>query len=239
MSEGERVVRGAKSPLETVLDFLRSSVGAKVIMALTGLVLWGFVIGHLIGNLQVFQGPEPLNAYGEMLHSLGHGAAIWVVRSVLLVVVASHIFFGLRLAGMNRAARGAVGYRVKKPLRTNPAALTMAVSGLVILGFIVFHLFHFTIGGITAMPPLDDKGRTDVFTMVFSAFKTPWVVVVYVVGQSVLLSHLMHGTVSLWQSLGLHHPVWTPALRMTGRALGVLIFVGNIGIPLAIFLFWK
>jgi succinate dehydrogenase / fumarate reductase cytochrome b subunit len=239
MSEGERVVRGAQSPVEVTLGFLRSSVGAKVIMALTGLVLWGFVIGHLVGNLQVFQGPEPLNAYGEMLHTLGHGAAIWIVRAVLLVVVVSHIFFGLRLARLNRAARGPVGYRMKKPMRTNAAALTMAASGILILAFIVFHLFHFTIGGITALPPLDDKNRTDVFTMVFTAFKTPWIVVVYVVGQSLLLSHLMHGTVSLWQSLGLHHPVWTPALKVIGRTLGILIFAGNIGIPLAIFLFWK
>jgi succinate dehydrogenase / fumarate reductase cytochrome b subunit len=239
MSEGERIVRGARSPLEVALDFLRSSVGAKVIMALSGLVLWGFVIGHLVGNLQVFQGAEPINAYGEMLHTLGHGAALWVVRAVLLVVVASHIFFGLRLASANRAARGAVGYRLKKPLRTNAAALTMAVSGVVILGFIVFHLFHFTIGGIVALPPPDNKGRVDIFNMVFQAFKTPWIVLVYVVGQTVLLSHLMHGTVSLWQSLGFFHPVWSKGLAIAGRGLAALIFAGNIGIPLAIFLFWK
>jgi len=162
-----------------------------------------------------------------------------VVRAALLAIVLSHIFFGLRLAAMNRAARGPVGYRTKQSLRTNTAAMTMAVSGIVILAFIVFHLFHFTIGGITELPPLDEKGRTDVFLMVFQAFKTPWIVVVYVVGQTLLLSHLTHGTVSLWQSLGLHHPVWTPALRVAGRALGVSIFAGNIGIPLAIFFFWK
>jgi succinate dehydrogenase / fumarate reductase cytochrome b subunit len=238
MSEGERVVRGAKSPVEVTLDFLGSSVGAKVVMALTGLLLWGFVIGHLVGNLQVFQGAEPLNAYGEMLHNLGHGAAIWVVRAVLLSALAAHIFFGLRLAARNRAARGPVGYRKKQPMRTNAAALTMAASGLLILGFIVFHLLHFTVGGISEIPH-EASGRIDVFKMVFTAFKTPWVVVVYVVGQSFLLSHLMHGTASLWQSIGLHHPVWTPALRTIGRTLGVLIFAGNIGIPLAIFLFWK
>jgi succinate dehydrogenase / fumarate reductase cytochrome b subunit len=237
MSEGERVVRGAKSPIEVTLDFLRSSVGAKVVMALTGLLLWGFVIGHLVGNLQVFQGREPLNAYGELLHSLGHGAALWVVRAVLLSALVAHIGFGLRLAAANRAARGPVGYRKKKAMRTNVAALTMAASGLLILGFIVFHLLHFTIGGIAEIPR-EASGRVDVFGMVVTAFKTPWVVAVYVIGQTFLLSHLLHGTASLWQSMGLQHPVWTPALATVGRALGALIFVGNIGIPLAIFLFW-
>ena len=147
MSEGERVVRGSKSPIEVLLLFANSSVGAKVIMGLTGLVLWGFVLGHMVGNLQVFQGREPLNAYGEFLKTLGHGAGLWAVRAVLLAVVGSHIVFGLKLARMNRLARGAE-YRMKKQRRTNLASLTMAVSGILILGFIVFHLLHFTTGSI-------------------------------------------------------------------------------------------
>ena len=238
MSEGERVVRGSKSPLEVLSLFVNSSVGAKVIMGLTGLVLWGFVLGHMVGNLQVFQGREPLNAYGEFLHTLGHGAGLWAVRAVLIAVVGSHIFFGLKLARMNRQARGSE-YRVKKQRSTNIASLTMAVSGLLILGFIVFHLLHFTVGAIQPeFYHLDDKGRHDVFDMVVKGFKTPWVVAIYVVGQVLLLSHLIHGTVSLWQSLGFHHGVWSPALKVIGRALAILIVGGNLAIPLAILLFW-
>ena len=239
MSEGEIVSRGAKSPIEVALLFVNSSVGAKVIMALTGLALWGFVLGHMLGNLQVFQGAEPLNAYAEMLHSLGHGAGLWAVRAVMLTVVVSHILFGLRLARFNRQARG-VQYRVKKQSRTNMASLTMAVSGLLILAFIVFHLAHFT-GGVV-QPEFyarDSQGRHDVFNMVVNGFKTPWIVAIYVVGQTLLLSHLVHGTVSLWQSLGIHHGVWTPALKVIGRGLAIFIVAGNIAMPLAIFLFWK
>ncbi len=239
MSDGDQVVRKVRSPVEVTLMFLKSTVGAKVVMGLTGLALWGFVLGHVLGNLQVFQGAEPLNAYAEFLHSLAHGAGIWVVRAVMLVIVVSHIFFGMRLARLNRTARG-VGYRVKKSRRTNITSMTMAISGLLILAFIVFHLLHFT-GGVIQPEfiQLDAKGRPDVFSMVVSGFKTPWIVVVYVVGQTLLLSHLVHGTVSLWQSLGIHHGVWTPALKVIGRGLAAFIVAGNIAIPLAIFFFWK
>ncbi|HEY1098009.1 MAG TPA: succinate dehydrogenase, partial [Myxococcota bacterium] len=174
MSDGDVVVRKAPSPFEVVSRFLMSSVGAKVVMGLTGLALWGFVLGHILGNLQIFQGAEPLNAYGAFLKDLAHGAGIWVIRAGLLAVVVAHIFFGIRLARMNRIARGAVGYRTRKNRRTNLASLTMAVSGLLILAFIVFHLLHFTAG--TIQPEFfhtDAKGRHDVFDMVVQGFKTP------------------------------------------------------------------
>jgi succinate dehydrogenase / fumarate reductase cytochrome b subunit len=242
MSDGDQVVRKVPSPIEVLTTFLKSSVGAKVVMGITGLVLWGFVLGHVLGNLQVFQGAEPLNAYGAFLHGLAHGAGIWAVRAVMITVVVAHIFFGIRLARLNRAARP-VGYRVQKSRRTNLASMTMAVSGLLILGFIVFHLLHFTVGSIQPefyhvdMRP-NANGRHDVFDMVVNGFKTPWIVAVYVVGQAVLLSHLIHGTVSLWQSLGLHHNVWTPAMKVIGRGLAVFIVGANIAIPVAIFFFW-
>jgi succinate dehydrogenase / fumarate reductase cytochrome b subunit len=239
MSDSERVVSSARSPVEVALMFVNSSVGAKVIMGLTGLALWGFVLGHVVGNLQVFQGREPLNDYGAFLHGLGHGAAIWVIRAGLLAVVGAHIFFGLKLARQNRMARGSE-YRMKKQRRTNLASLTMAVSGLVILAFIVFHILHFTVGVV--QPEFfqnDSKGRHDVFGMVVAGFKTPWITAIYVVGQTLLLSHLVHGTVSLWQSLGVHHLVWSPGLKVIGRALAIFVVAGNIAIPLAIFLFWK
>lgn len=239
MSDGDQIARKVRSPFEVTLLFLKSSVGAKVVMGLTGLALWAFVLGHIVGNLQIFQGAEPLNAYGEFLKSLAHGAGIWVIRAGLLAVVVSHIFFGIRLARMNRMARS-VGYRVMKSRRTNVASLTMAISGLLILGFVIFHLLHFTVGVI--QPDYfhaDAQGRHDIYDMVVKGFKTPWVVVVYVVGQIVLLSHLIHGTVSLWQSLGIHHKVWTPALKVIGRGLAAFIVAGNIAIPLAIFFFWK
>ncbi len=243
MSESDVVVRETKSPVEVVVDFLKSSVGAKVVMGLTGLGLWGFVIAHLLGNLQIFQGADAINSYAYGLQNLLHGAGVWIVRAGLLGITVVHIGFGLRLAAMNRAARP-VAYRVRKNRTTNLSSLTMATSGLLLLAFIVFHLLHFTTGNV--LPSLydvyetaDGVRRHDVFAMVVAAFQIPWVVAVYVIGQIILLSHLTHGTVSLWQSFGWHHPVWSPALKVIGRGLAVLIFAGNIGIPLAILLFWK
>ena len=236
MSDSDVVIKRTKSPVEVVGEFVGSSVGAKVIMAVTGLGLWGFVIAHMLGNLQVFQGPEPLNAYGHFLqHELLHGAGVWAMRAGLLTITALHIAFGLRLAAKNRAARP-VQYAKKKTMRTNPASLSMAVTGLVVLGFIVFHILHYTVGVVVPVDyALEDaKGRHDVFEMVWRGFHTPWIVAIYVIGQVVVLSHLTHGTVSLWQSLGWHHPVWTPVLRVVGRGLAVLIFAGNLGIVFAV-----
>src|SRR3990170_3910654 len=115
MSEGERVVRGALPAGRLVGDFVRSSVGAKVIMAATGVVLWGFVLGHLVGNLQIFQAPDAINSYAVFLHTFVHGAALWVVRAALLGCLLAHIAMGLRLTALNRAARP-IAYAKKKRL---------------------------------------------------------------------------------------------------------------------------
>ena len=243
MADGDQVVRGSRSALEVVGAFLRSSVGAKIVMALTGLGLWGFVLAHMLGNLQIFQGADAINSYGAFLQGSLHGAGVWILRAGLLAITVAHIFFGLRLASLNRAARP-VEYKNRKDMRTSPMARTMTWTGLLVLFFIVFHLLHFTTG--TIFPSLfdvhetvDGEQRHDVFQMVVAAFKIPWVVAVYVVGQGILLSHLTHGTASLWQSLGLSHRVWSPALSVIGRATAAVIFAGNVAIPLAILLFWK
>ncbi|MDP2343403.1 MAG: succinate dehydrogenase cytochrome b subunit [Deltaproteobacteria bacterium] len=243
MADGDQVVRKARSAIEVAGDFLRSSVGAKVVMGLTGIGLWGFVIAHMLGNLQVFQGPDAINSYGATLQGSLHGVGVWILRSGLLAITVAHIFFGLRLAALNRAARP-IEYKMRKDMRTTPMARTMTWTGLLILGFIVFHILHFTTG--TILPDLfnvhetvDGEQRHDVYKMVVAAFQIPWVVAVYVIGQGILLAHLTHGTANLWQSLGLSHLVWSPALKVIGRATAAVIFAGNIAIPLAILLFWK
>lgn len=239
MSEGERVVRGAMPASRVVGDFIKSSVGAKVLMALTGLVLWGFLVGHLVGNLQIFQAPDAINSYAVFLHSLGHGAALWVVRAALLGCFVLHVVMGLRLAALNRAARP-IAYAKKRRLRTNPAALWMAASGVLLLVFLIFHLNHFTTGIFdpASFALKDAQGRQDVYRMVWIAFKSPVLVAIYVAAQLFVLAHLMHGTASLWQSVGLNHPVWTPVLSGLGRSVAFLIFVGNIAIPLIILIAW-
>ncbi len=242
MADTEEGSRGALTASTLVLDFLRSSVGAKVIMAVTGFCLWGFVLIHMLGNLQLFQGAEAINAYGVFLRHIGHGAFIWVARGGLLLCFVVHIFFGIRLAALNRAARP-VAYAVKKRMRTTPAAMTMASSGLLVLTFLFFHLSHTTWGLVlpqffTETTLKDGTPAHDVFQMMWHAFKIPWVVIVYCAGQIVLLSHLYHGSASLWQSIGWHHPTWSPALSLLGRAVAAVIIVLNVSMPLYVFFFW-
>jgi succinate dehydrogenase / fumarate reductase, cytochrome b subunit len=241
MAEGERVIRGAPPATSVLLGFLRSSVGAKVIMALTGFGLWGFVIAHLVGNLQIFQGPEPINAYGVWLRDIGHGAFVWTLRAGLVALFALHIAMGVRLAALNRAARP-ISYRHRKNLRTNITATTMLSTGALLLVFVFFHLAHTTWGWVlpsffTSTTLEDGRPAHDIFSMMHRGFHEPWLVVVYLAGQIVLLSHLIHGTRSLWQSLGIHHLVWTPVLSIAGRSIAALIVILNISMP--IYLYWK
>jgi succinate dehydrogenase / fumarate reductase cytochrome b subunit len=201
MAEGERVVRGAMPASSVVRQFLLSSVGAKVIMALTGLGLWAFIIIHIIGNLQLFQGPEAINGYGVWLRSLGHGTFVWVARAGLALCFVVHIVFGIRLAAKNRGARP-IRYQKHRLMRSNVAATSMAVSGILILTFLVFHLAHTTWGLV--LPTLstettlkDGTPAHDIYTMMSQGFRQWWLVVIYIAGQVILLSHLFHGTASL------------------------------------------
>jgi succinate dehydrogenase / fumarate reductase cytochrome b subunit len=239
MAEGERVIRGAPPASSVIVDFLRSSVGAKVMMALTGLALWGFVIIHLVGNLQIFQGAEAINAYGVFLRAIGHGAFVWVARAGLLLAFVVHVAMGIRLAALNRAARP-IAYRTRKNLRTNVAATTMLSSGLLLLVFLVFHLSHTTWGLVlpdyfTTTTLKDGTEAHDIMSMMHKGFHQPWLVVIYLAGQIVLLAHLIHGTVSLWQSAGIYHPVWSPVLRIAGRAIAALIVILNISMPIYLY----
>src|SRR5687768_6413390 len=125
--------------------FLRSSLGLKIVMALTGVILFGFVIGHMVGNLQVYLGREAFNAYAESLRALGHGTLLWIARGGLLVAVVLHIWSAWRLTLLNRAARP-VGYREVERRESSYASRTMRWSGVILLLFIVYHLMHFTFG---------------------------------------------------------------------------------------------
>ncbi len=239
MAEGERVVRGGLPASTVVKTFLLSSVGAKVIMALTGIALWGFVIVHLIGNLQIFQGPEEINGYGVWLRSLGHGTLVWVARAGLALAFVVHIFFGIRLAVKNRSARP-IAYAHHKKLKTNVAASSMAVTGTLLLVYLVFHLAHTTWGLVlpdysTVTTLKDGTEAHDIYAMMSKGFQLPWLVVVYLMGQVILLSHLIHGTASLWQSIGFHHVVWTPVVSIAGRAIAAVIVVLNVAMPLYFF----
>ena len=206
-----------------------SSLGKKYVMGITGLALFGFVIGHMLGNLQIFLGPDKINAYGAFLKSMPK--LLWVARIGLLACVYLHIASAIALVKDNRRARP-VGYRVKQTQGATFASRTMVWSGLIVLSFIVYHLFDFTIK--PDFHGVDSEGRHDIFKMVVTGFKNPWSAGFYIVANTLLAIHLSHGLQSLFQSLGLSVGKFRQAYRNFALLVGLGIFLGNVSIPLAV-----
>ena len=205
----------------------RSTVGKKAIMAVTGVVLFGFVLGHMAGNLQFFLGPEVLNQYGHKLRELG--PLLWVVRLVLLGTVALHITAALQLWLMNRAARPE-RYAKLTATTSTYASRTMVYSGPVLLAFVIYHLMHLTIGN--AHP--DFNHDLNVYANVVRGFQQPLVALFYLVAMSLLCLHLYHGVWSMFQSLGLSHPKYTPKIKRFAAAVSLLLLAGFSSVPLAV-----
>ena len=219
--------------MNPISSYLSSSIGRKWIVALTGLGLFGFVVGHLIGNLQVFLGPEPLNRYALFLQSLGE--LLWVIRLGLLAMVVAHIVFTIKLRMENRAARP-VGYAVTNRRAATFPARMMTLSGLMVLCFIIFHLLHFTAQKIdpSFAHMTDAMGRHDVYRMMITGFKNPWASGFYIVAVGLLAMHLNHGIGSLFQTLGLNSAKLRPLWEKGGVAFSWLIFLGYASIPVAV-----
>jgi succinate dehydrogenase / fumarate reductase, cytochrome b subunit len=216
-----------------ISSFLTSSIGRKWIVALTGLALFGFVVGHLAGNLQVFLGPEPLNRYGAFLQGLGE--LLWVLRIGLIVMIGAHIFFTIKLRIENRAARPR-GYAVTKRQAATFPARMMTLSGLMVLCFIIFHLLHFTAQTIdpSFIELHDAKGRHDIYRMMILGFQNKAASGFYIVAVGLLAMHLNHGIGSLFQTLGLNSAKLRPLWEKGGVAFSWLIFLGYASIPVAV-----
>lgn len=214
-----------------------SSIGKKFLVAVTGLVLIGFVTGHLIGNLQIFLPPQKINGYAHMLESLG--SVLWLIRLFLLLCVAVHIWLAIQLTLENRAARPVV-YGVNHTIRATVASRAMAVSGLLVLAFVLFHLAHYTLrlshpewGEPTFRLP-DGTMVRDVHTMMVQGFSNRWVSLFYLLSVGLLSYHLSHGLASSVQTLGFKNEKWTAQLQHFAAAYCWLYFLGNAAIPLAI-----
>ena len=217
-------------------DFCHSSVGRKMIVAVTGVILILFVIGHLLGNLQIFLGPEWINAYSQHLRDLG--PLLWLIRVLLLTTVILHIYFTILLAIENRRARPEP-YIDRRYVKASWASRHMLVSVLVVLAFIVFHLLHFTARKFNPQFPLlqlDPLNRYDVYSMMVYGFRNVYVSSFYIVGLFLLTLHLTHGSSSFFQSLGLTNQRLTPRLAIGGRILAWLLFIGYTSIPVAVLL---
>jgi len=215
------------------MSMLKSSVGRKIIMGVTGLILILFITGHVLGNMSLFAGPDGINAYAEHLHSLG--PVLWLIRLVMLTIFVVHIWFGITLTLENKAARP-LGYNQKTNLRTGFASETMIVSGLVLLAFVIYHVLNFTTHSVlipTDVLGNDALGRFDVYTMVVSTFKQIKLnVALYIVGMIFLLLHVSHGFGSFFQSLGLNREATIPKFNAVGKLYALVVFLAYISIPL-------
>jgi succinate dehydrogenase cytochrome b subunit len=227
--------------------FFTTSVGMKATTAVTGALLTGFVIVHLIGNLKLFGGQDAINSYAQFLKDLG--PLLWIGRGALLTVFVLHIYLALTLAMRASAARP-VAYQHPATIQASTGSVTMPWTGLVILAFVLFHLAHFTFGWVKSTPAydpvtntivdtnylslVDAQGRHDVYSMVVAGFRNPIVSALYIVAMVFLYVHLSHGIGSVFQTLGLNTPRLQPFVSALSRVLALLLSAGNILIVLAV-----
>jgi len=221
------------TPAGALRRLWQSSLGKKYVMAITGFGLWIFVIIHMLGNLQIFLGPEKINSYAALLKATP--ALLWSARIGLLFIATLHVVAATQLVRVNRRARP-ISYKIKKPVASTLANRTMWISGLIIFAFILFHLAHFTFGWVAPEFLLmeDAAGRHDVYRMMITGFSNPVVSIFYIVSMGLLLSHLSHGVSSLFQSLGLRSKKTFGFFDKLAKISALALFIGNSLIPLAI-----
>jgi succinate dehydrogenase / fumarate reductase cytochrome b subunit len=209
--------------------FWDSANGKKAVMAVTGAMMFGFVLLHMAGNLQIFEGPDQFNKYAQLLRTLPE--ALWAARLALLAAVIAHTLAAVQLALRNRRARP-VAYSKKEAIASTYASRTMYWSGPIVLAFLIYHLLHFTFG-VTGVP---DFIEGDVYHNVVNGFQNPIIVAWYVLAMLLLCLHLHHGISSMFQTLGISHPHYTPWFKKAAALLAIVIFVGFISVPLSVVL---
>jgi succinate dehydrogenase / fumarate reductase cytochrome b subunit len=203
-----------------------STNGKKAVMAVSGFILFLFVLGHMLGNLQVFEGPAQFNRYAQLLRILPD--ALWAVRIFLALMVILHIVAAVQLALRKRAARP-IGYAKRKPIGSTYASRTMYWSGPIILAFVIYHLLDLTTGNLN---PSFIEG--DVYHNVVASFSNPIVSAWYIFAMVLLALHLRHGVWSMFNSLGLSRPRYTRMLRRAATFFAVIIFLGFISVPIGV-----
>ncbi len=197
-------------------------------MAVTGAVLFGFVVAHLIGNLQVYLGPEAMNDYGVFLREIFHGAGLWILRIALLAAAVLHVWAATSLTLESRKARD-IGYREQKWRESTYASRTMRWSGVIVLVFVVYHLMHFTFGN--AHPSFIEG---DVYHNFVAGFRSVPVSLFYIFAMILLGLHIRHGFWSMFQTLGVSHPRYMRMAHTAAWIFAALIVLGNISFPLAV-----
>ena len=227
--------------MKVITNIFGSSLGKKYMMAVTGFVLFGFVLAHMIGNLQIFLGPEAINRYGHLLQT--NVELLWPARIFLLAMIGLHIWSAIKLSAENKAARP-VAYANWNPTAASYASRTMLMSGLIIFAFIIYHLLHYTamvqsvnFTGQDFHTLTDPEGRHDIYTMMVMGFGKWQVSLFYIIGIALLCLHLSHGLSAMFSSIGWKNKAYSPFLENAARGVSVLIFVGYVSIPVAILVF--
>ncbi|MGH7893736.1 MAG: succinate dehydrogenase cytochrome b subunit [Candidatus Binatia bacterium] len=214
--------------MTTAPALLASTIGKKIVMAVTGVVLFGFVVLHMVGNLQLYLGPRVMNDYAVVLRESLHGGGLWIARAVLLAATLLHVWAAVSLTRADLAARP-IGYREWRARESTYASRTMRWSGAFLAAFVVYHLLDLTIGTLN---PGFEEGN--VYHNVVASFRVVPVAAFYVGAMGVLGMHLKHGTLSLLRTLGLSHPRYE---LLAGRVLTVVaavVVAANISFPIAV-----
>lgn len=213
----------------------RTSIGSKSIVAVTGILLFLFLIAHMSGNMLIWQGPDAINGYARWLRD--HTSLLWTARIGLLAIAVIHVTFTILLTLQNRAARPE-RYARETTVQAGWSSLNMIWTGLLVLAFILYHIGHFTLHAVDtgAMAVDPATGMVDVYAMVTTGFRVPWVAGSYLAAMVLLGFHLVHGVKSLFQTLGWNHGTINPVVRVVTPLLAVLIAAGNCAIVLSILL---
>jgi len=219
-------VIGARQALPA--RFLASTNGKKIVMAVTGVILFAFVVGHMLGNLQIYEGAAKINAYGRFLKSIPE--LLWGVRGVLLLAVCLHIWATIGLAVRNNQARPK-GYARTKSVASSYASRTMYWSGPILFCFIVYHLLHFTAG---IVHPGSDFVEGDVYHNMVTSFSVWYVSAWYILSMILLGLHIRHGAWGFLQSLGFNHPRHSPVIKRLAAVIAFLLVAGFISIPISV-----
>lgn len=226
---------GRKFSKNPLVAFYQSSIGKKYVVAITALFLVLYVLGHLLGNLQIYMGSARINAYAKFLHDLG--PILWTVRVILIAAFVVHIVATIQLAQENRLAKPQK-YAVTGYQRSTFASRTMIVSGLIVLCFVIYHLLQYTL--LVTDPEFrhlhDSLGRHDVYRMLILGFRQPLVSLFYIVGLFLLTNHLSHGFASVVQTLGINNRKLSGFVSSGGQTLAWLVFAGYVSIPVTILL---
>lgn len=215
---------------DRALGFWGTTNGKKVVMAITGAIMFLFIIAHLLGNLLIFISPAKLNAYAQFLHF--DDGLLWIARSILILSVVLHIISTVQLGLRNKRARP-IGYSRKEAINSSYASRTMYWSGPIVLAFIIFHLLEFTAGTIH---PQSAFIPGDVYHNVTAGFHVWWVSAWYIFALILLGFHLRHGLWSMFQSVGIARPEHLAALKAAALVVAVVIILGYISIPVSVLL---